>query len=218
MRTFAHSRAFQRSATATFSDAELTNSLATSFQLIGNSKAIANLSIGTITLDPIKVNVTTSLYGLKGLKGLTIIESVDVVGGTTDAVTLNIATNIYNPSSLELATGDLTLQLFREATVLGTALLPNLSLGLGNNSVTAVGSFSPNNSPLGQLTLDQFVGGKDVDLSIAGYSQSTEVVSLLQAFETLNISVVLPGLNASLLSSAALIGKQLFRSVFIHPG
>lgn len=182
----------------------------TSFQLIGNSKAVANTSIGLITLDPIMVNVTTSLYGLKGLKDLTVITSVDVVGGTTDAITLNIGTNIYNPSSLELATGDLTLQLFRETANIGTALLPNLSLALGNNSIAATGAFSPNGSPLGQLTLDQFVGGTDVDLAITGFSGSTEVASLLQAFETLNISVVLPGLKAPLLSTAALIGESRF--------
>jgi hypothetical protein len=182
----------------------------TEFQLTGNSKAIANMSIGQVTLDPIKVNVTTGLWGLKGLQGgLTIIKSVDVMGGTTQAITLDIDTGIYNPSSLELATGDLTLQLFRQGTDLGTALLPNLSLAMGNNTVTAVGSFTPNNSPLGQQTLDEFVGGKDVNLNIAGYSQSTNVASLLQAFETLNISVVLPGLNTSLLSSAALEGNYL---------
>ena len=185
--------------------ANLTDYMFSSFQLIGASKAVANTSIGEITLDPIKVNVTTGLWGLKGLNnGLTIIRSVDVMGGTPDAITLNIDTGIYNPSSLELATGDLTLQLFREGVSLGTTLLPNLSLPLGNNTITAIGSFTPNNSPLGQQTLDEFVGGKNVNLSIAGYSQSTKVDSLLKAFETLNIRMVLPGLNSSLLSSAAL--------------
>jgi hypothetical protein len=179
----------------------------TEFQLIGNSKAIANMSIGQVTLNPIRVNVTTGLWGLKGLQGgLTIIKSVDVTGGTTEAITLSIDTAIYNPSSLVLATGDMSLQLFREGVDLGTALLPNLSLAMGNNSVAAIGSFTPNNSPIGQQTLDEFVSGKDVNLSIAGYGQSTNVASLLQAFETLNISVILPGLNTSLLSSAALKG------------
>ena len=182
----------------------------TEFQLAGNSKAVANTSIGQITLNPIKVNVTTSLWGLKGLQGgLTIIKSVDVMGGTTEAITLSIDTGIYNPSSLELATGDLTLQLFRQGSGLGTVLLPNLSLGIGNNTITAIGLFTPNDSPLGQQTLNEFVGGKDVNLNIAGYDQSTNVPSLLQAFETLNISVVLPGLNMSLLSSAALEGTYV---------
>lgn len=188
-------------------DAELTDEVMTQFQLVGNSKAVANMSIGQITLDPIKVNVSTSLWGLKGLSnGLTVINSVDVTGGTTDHITLSIDVGIYNPSSLELATGDLTLQLFRETALLGTTLLPNLSLVMGNNSITASGAFTPNNSPLGQQTLDDFVGGKDVTVGITGYSGSTNVASLLQAFESLNISAILPGLKSQLLSSAALKG------------
>lgn len=177
------------------------------FQLIGNSKAVANMSIGQVTLDPIKVNVTTGLWGLKGLKdGLTIIKDVDVTGGTTEAITLGIDVGIYNPSSLQLDTGDLTLQLYKDSALLGTTLLPNLSLILGNNSLKASGAFTPNDTPQGQQTLNDFVGGKDTVLNIAGYGGSTKVASLLQAFETINISAVLPGLKSQLLSSAALKG------------
>lgn len=73
-----------------FLDAELTNSQIASFNLVGNSSAVANTSLGAITLDPIKVNVSTSLKGLGGLRGSILIESVDVVNGTADSVTLNI--------------------------------------------------------------------------------------------------------------------------------
>jgi len=58
--------------------------------LIGQSRAVANLSIGQITLDSIKVNVSTSLNGLQGLNGFTAINNVDVTGGTTNAINLNI--------------------------------------------------------------------------------------------------------------------------------
>jgi len=60
------------------------------FRLIGQSRAVANMSIGQITLDPIKVNVSTTLNGLKGLKGLTTIKSVDVQGGSQDGINLGI--------------------------------------------------------------------------------------------------------------------------------
>lgn len=45
-----------------------------------------------------------------------------------------------------------------------------------------------------------------MNLSIAGYSGSTNVSSLSQAFNTLDIGAVLPGLKSSLLSSASLEG------------
>jgi hypothetical protein len=58
--------------------------------MVGNSRAVANTSLGQITLDPIKVNVTTSLNGLQGLNGYTTIDSVDVLSGTQQALNLGI--------------------------------------------------------------------------------------------------------------------------------
>ncbi|KIJ67573.1 hypothetical protein HYDPIDRAFT_180379 [Hydnomerulius pinastri MD-312] len=185
-------------------NAELTDSEITEFLMVGNSRAVANTSIGQITLDPIKVNVSTSLNGLRGLKGYTTIGSVDVLGGTQQALNLGIDVSIFNPSSLQLATGDLTLQLQKGGAVLGTALMPNLTLYTGNNSLSSTSDFQPNNSPQGMETLNDFVGGTDVELAIVGYSGSTQVPSLLQAFETLDITATLPGLKSSLLSSGAL--------------
>ncbi|PSS30972.1 hypothetical protein PHLCEN_2v2497 [Hermanssonia centrifuga] len=72
-------------------NAALTNQKSAEFYLVGNSKAVASMSIGQITLDPIKVNVSTQLLGLQGLKGLTTIDSVDVLGGTPDAINLGIS-------------------------------------------------------------------------------------------------------------------------------
>jgi Protein of unknown function (DUF3712) len=51
---------------------------------------VTNLSLGQIVLDPIKFDVTSSLNGLRGLKGSTVIDTVDVMGGTSDHINLNI--------------------------------------------------------------------------------------------------------------------------------
>ena len=48
------------------------------------------MSVGVLKLDPIKVNVTTSLQGLRGLNDMVKINSVDVTGGTKDAIVLDI--------------------------------------------------------------------------------------------------------------------------------
>ncbi|KAI8977823.1 hypothetical protein BD414DRAFT_466746 [Trametes punicea] len=189
-----------------FSDfnANLTAMKDTSFQLQGHARAVANMSIGQITLDPINFDVTTGLDGLQGLNNMVRIADVDVLGGTQDAIQLGINVSIYNPSNLQLSTGDLALQLFRDDAVLGTTLMPNLTLKMGNNTLNAQGSFQPNLSPQGLQTLDDFVGGNDVQVAIAGYGNSTLVTSLLQAFEGLNISAVLPALKSKLLESASL--------------
>jgi hypothetical protein len=88
-------------------DDELTNSEYEHFQLEGYASAVANMSIGTLTLDPIKLNVSSGLWGLKGLKGLVTINGVDVLGGIQDALSLSTNVTIDNPSSLNLGVGDL---------------------------------------------------------------------------------------------------------------
>ncbi|KAI0370690.1 hypothetical protein BV20DRAFT_966193 [Pilatotrama ljubarskyi] len=185
-------------------NANLTATEHTPFQLQGHARAIANMSIGQVTLDPIKFDVASGLDGLQGLQNLVKIADVDVMGGTSDAIQLGINVSIFNPSNLQLSTGDLVLQLFREDALMGTTLMPNLTLNMGNNSVSAQGSFKPNLSPQGLQTLDDFVGGKDVQVAIAGYGGSTVITSLLQAFEGLNINAVLPALKTKLLNSASL--------------
>lgn len=53
-------------------------------------------------------------------------------------------------------------------------------------------------------TLSDFVGKTDVQLSIAGFNESTPIASLAAAMETLNIDVTLPALQTNLLNTAAL--------------
>ncbi|KAG6813669.1 hypothetical protein H0H92_008517 [Tricholoma furcatifolium] len=169
-------------------NADLTSLSSAQFRLVGSSRAVANTSLGQITLDAIQVNVSSTLNGLQGLQGLTTIESVDVQGGTQDYINLGIE----------------ALQLLRDGVALGTALLPNLTLARGNNTFQSTSNFEANNSPQGLQTLNDFVGKQDVELQIAGFSGSTDVASLVQAFETLNISVILPGLKTNLVESASL--------------
>jgi hypothetical protein len=60
------------------------------------------------------------------------------------------------------------------------------------------------------------IGWLDVELSIVGYSGSTQVASLLEAFESMNITATLPGLNSSLLSTGALESKPHYSSFPSH--
>ncbi|TDL25981.1 hypothetical protein BD410DRAFT_895443 [Rickenella mellea] len=183
---------------------DLTNGNNSIIQLTGHSRAVANLSIGQITLDPINFNVPSSLKGLQGLKTGVAITSVDVMGGSTDALQLNIGVDIANPSNLNLQVGDINLQLFRDGGLIGTTLLPNLTLDIGNNSRVAQGQFQANNNAQSRQTLNDFVGKKDVPVSISGYQNSTSIPSLLEAFQSLALNATIPGLKTNLLENAAL--------------
>ncbi|KIJ38952.1 hypothetical protein M422DRAFT_258368 [Sphaerobolus stellatus SS14] len=182
----------------------LTSSDEVEFNLVGHADANSDLAIGAVTLNPIKFSVPSKLKGLKGLKGSTTINTVDVTGGTSDHIDLAIDVTIVNPSALNLNTGDLTLQLLRNGEIIGTTLLSNLSLAMGTNKLAATGKFTPNLNSQGQQTLNDFIGGKDVPITIAGFDGSTQVASLLDAFKTLNIDATLPALNSSLLETASL--------------
>ncbi len=114
-----------------------------------------------------------------------------------------------------------------------------MTLEKGNNSLSAQGNFTvrprsdcrfpcgrvlrkwvclqPNGSPEGLQTLNEFVGGTDVEVVIAGYSQSTEVISLLEAFKSLNINATLPALDAKLLNSASLQGSSPYSFPCFYP-
>lgn len=149
--------------------------------------------------------MTSGLVGLNSLNTQpTTINSVDVVGGTPDYISLAISVSIYNPANLNLAVGDLYLELFNQGQAVGTTLLPNLLLIEGMNTLAVTSNFTPNANAQGLATLNQFVGGKPTALTISGYENSTNVDSLLLAFESLSVNTTLPGLNTSLLNSSAL--------------
>lgn len=186
-------------------NAELTQNQRSTFRLVGSAKTIAELPIGIVTLDPIKFNVTSTLDGLQGLNGYTWIDGVDVIGGTTEYLELAINVTIYNPSSLDFRSGDLTLQLYMGTALLGTALMPQLHLARGNNSIQATSQFRANDTPEGLQTLSHFLASQDTALTIKGYDGSSTIESLLPAFKTMNIDVSLPGLDSKLLNSAKLI-------------
>lgn len=84
---------------------------------------------------------------------------------------------------------------------------------MGNNTFQATGAFTPNANDAGKQVLNDFVSGKGTKVQVRGYGASTEVASLLEAFEGLELSTNLPGLNTSLLNSASLKGAYETRVI-----
>ncbi|KAI1788857.1 hypothetical protein LXA43DRAFT_1096881 [Ganoderma leucocontextum] len=73
--------------------------------------------------------------------------------------------------------------------------------------VTAALGKIPNDAPQGTQTLDDFIGGTDVVVAVSGYTQSTEIESLIAAFwQSLNTSASLPALKTNLIHSSSLTG------------
>ncbi|KAJ2957136.1 hypothetical protein NQZ79_g7103 [Umbelopsis isabellina] len=183
----------------------LTGASVYSFNVQGNATVKTATPIGVVTLSNVPLNTTTSLNGLQHLNSTpTVINGIDVTGGTTDNLMMDINVTMYNPSSVQISAGDVQLNMQSSDTQLGLVTLPNLVLVRGVNHVTAHALFNPKATTVGQNLLTTFIAGKNNTVGIAGYSNSTAIQSLAYAFGNVSLSSVLPGLKSQLIQSASL--------------
>ncbi|KAF7727125.1 hypothetical protein EC973_007986 [Apophysomyces ossiformis] len=177
-----------------------------SFQVGGNATTKTQTPIGPITLSGISFEVPTSLHGLQFLNSTpTIINSLDVTGGTNEALQLSINVTMSNPSDFSISTGDVSFNMLADGQKLGVVTLSNLNLARGANTVMASATFDPKSSPVGQNLLSTFVMGKNNDVQIAGFEGSTAIASLANALSAVSIGSTLPGLKAPLIQGSSLI-------------
>lgn len=176
----------------------------TSTRLRGQSHALTDTPVGRIFLSPINFDVESGLTGLQGLNSYpTVISSVDLTGGTHNALTLAIQTTITNPSNLNLSTGNVEFHLVNDQ-IIGNVTMYDLHLDLGENNVTADALFDPRAGEQGQVTLNRFVSGEDTKLYINGFDGSSNVSSLNPTLALIRINTILPGLRKTLVSQAQL--------------
>lgn len=91
---------------------DFTTTKGANFFLVGNTSVVTDTPLGQVLLTNVGFTVPSGLIGLDGLTAQpTEILSVDVMGGTADAVILNILVGMTNPSNLDLTVGDVTFQL-----------------------------------------------------------------------------------------------------------
>ncbi|KAH9943102.1 uncharacterized protein BXZ73DRAFT_74141 [Epithele typhae] len=119
------------------------------------------------------------------------------------------AVDIFNTSNLQLATDTMSLKLLRDGAVMGTTLLLNSTLEMGNNSLSVQGNFTVRtNILIGRpRDADAAIGWPNDSLQgleMLSQLRSTKFESLLAAFESLNINATLPALSSNLLNSASL--------------
>ncbi|KAI9306100.1 hypothetical protein BJ944DRAFT_178845 [Cunninghamella echinulata] len=184
---------------------DLTASDLYTFGVTGLATTKTSTPIGNITLGGISFSLPTSLHGLQFLNSTpTTINSVDMTGGTKEALQLNIGVSMGNPSDITMSIGDVTFAMFAGSTQVGTVKLANLTLQRGTNNVIALANFDPKSSQDGQNMLSAFVMGQNSSTSIGGFTESTAIASLAKALGAIKIKTVLPGLPSTLIKSASL--------------
>ncbi|KAI8149167.1 hypothetical protein BJV82DRAFT_209323 [Fennellomyces sp. T-0311] len=176
-----------------------------SFQVGGKASTKTSTPIGNITLSGITFEVPTSLHGLQFLNSApTVVNSVDVIGGTPENLLLAINVTMENPSDFSIFTGDVTFAFLASGEQLGNVILTGLKLQRGTNIVGASSTFNPKVSSVGQNLLSTFVMGQNNDVSIAGFDGSTPIASLAGGLGAISISTTLPGLQSKLIQGSKL--------------
>ncbi|RCI04658.1 hypothetical protein CU098_010147 [Rhizopus stolonifer] len=184
---------------------ELTASSNYTFMISGLASTKTMTPIGPILLTGINFTVPTTLHGLQFLNSTpTVINSLDVTGGTSDGLNLAINVTMENPSDFSLSTGDVSFNMGASDTTLGLVTLSNLVLNRGQNTVAASASFDPKSSDVGQNLLSTFIMGSDNGVEITGYSNSTNIASLMNALSAVSLSSTLPGLKTALIQGSSM--------------
>ncbi|KAL8277420.1 hypothetical protein RQP46_010142 [Phenoliferia psychrophenolica] len=173
---------------------DLTTTNGSTFYLLGSTEAVTDTPVGQVKLTDIAFTVPAGLIGLQGLKEYpTLLLTVDVVGGTADAISLNISVGLTNPSNLDIILGDVTFQLFNGPSFLGTAALP------GYQVHEAPSSFQANANAGALATLNDYANGL-----VPQVNGSSSVESLTQALMGVHLNATLNGLATKLLNYANL--------------
>ncbi|CAO3592899.1 unnamed protein product [Absidia cylindrospora] len=184
---------------------DLTSSDLYTFGVSGVATTKTQTPIGEITLGGITFSVPTALHGLQFLNSTpTVINSVDMTGGTQEALQLDIGVTMGNPSDFSMSVGDVTFAMFADDKQVGTVALNNLTLNRGETTVVAKASFDPKSSAEGQKMLSSFVMGQNSAAAIGGFDGSTAIASLANALSAIKIGTTLPGLKAPLIQHGAL--------------
>jgi LEA14-like dessication related protein len=173
-----------------------------SMTMRGTVSAVAKTAIGDVLIEGIKLDQRISIQGLQGLNTApVVISNVRLVGGTPEALEIRMDSSIINPSDLSMSTGDLTVEIYSSGEKLGTAVIRDLHLKPGINTVDTTFYFAPETAAarqVGKQALESFTSGTDFDINIAGFSGSTSVTSLSQGFSELRFTAGIPAIHDKL--------------------
>nr|CAG8533849.1 8518_t:CDS:2 [Entrophospora candida] len=166
----------------------------------GVANSIASTPVGDVEIKGIKFSVNSSLDGLQGLKTkAALVNSLKVVGGTTDMMLIDLSVTLFNPSNVKINMGDINFDLYFKEKQLGKVLMKNYVLDRGENTGNVVAQFAPKTDDalkVGRDLLNNFMAGKPNDLGIQGTLESTTISSLKKALSSLELETSMPGLKS----------------------
>ncbi len=180
--------------------AVVTDTQGIEFDLKGAADVVARTTIGDVPISDIAFDVTTSLKGINAFNKAATLSNVSITGSGHDDhgayVKSPLTTSLENPSNISLQTINVALPVYYKEVLLGRAVLDNLDLVPGENTVPTEFHYQPNdaNDTTAQAFLTEFLQtGDDIPLTIKGDGDSSPFASLVPALEGVEISTSLKG-------------------------
>ncbi|KAG0006468.1 hypothetical protein BGZ65_007614 [Modicella reniformis] len=178
----------------------LTTGPGVNFFLAGTADTVADTAAGIVKIPGIPVNVGSSLVGMNLNAGGAQITNISVVGGTPEYLVIHQNVVLQNPSGLTVKVGQVAFNINYAGNAMGKAIIDNMVLVPGTNTLPAVFRLAPPNEHIRDGFLSGFVAGASFTLDIAGSADSTTVESLKEAMASVKMSSAITGITDKLIA------------------
>eukprot|EP00026_Physarum_polycephalum_P003917 Phypoly_transcript_03934.p1 GENE.Phypoly_transcript_03934~~Phypoly_transcript_03934.p1 ORF type:complete len:732 (+),score=110.71 Phypoly_transcript_03934:98-2293(+) len=176
------------------------------FTLTGVANANITTRIGNLVLENVSLTQVIDLKGVNGFADYAIkimTPNNHIVAGYDWGFELYLDTSILNPSSAAIQFSRLSFDIFYFGAFIGNGTSGNVSMAIGENRVIVQGKYiQPENMDLQREFMSNYLQGNDSVIQLVGNSENIPLV--IPAVSKLNVSVIFPGNEQSLLAWAQL--------------
>ncbi|GAA99739.1 hypothetical protein E5Q_06442, partial [Mixia osmundae IAM 14324] len=177
-----------------------------SFQWVLHTPDLRVTALGTI-FSGVSFSQTITLAAFDNFSDV-VVSNLDVFHGFPSYLQINLDATLNNPSNLTIDTQQVIFNLIFENQVLGTAIIPDLALSPGSNTLPTEVHFMPSGDgavAAGNTLLENFIQAVPTSAQIQGTLDSTPYTPLKVALSTLTLNTVIPPLMQNLITQANLV-------------
>ncbi|KAF9909370.1 hypothetical protein EC991_008755 [Linnemannia zychae] len=181
--------------------ADLTFQAEDTFLVFGKSNATVETPMGVVALTDVPFNSPVTMKALNFNTQQTTVSEVQVIGGTSEHVIINVVVTLTNPSSLTVGIGNVTLMVNETTTnqFLGDLIIQNLTLvpsSIGPPMrVAAQFLFHPTDTLVRDHFLSRFVAGDTFPIHATGSpTLSSPLPELQKALSLISLDCSVAGL------------------------
>ncbi|KAG0013358.1 hypothetical protein BGZ82_002154 [Podila clonocystis] len=196
----------------------LTTGPGVSFFLAGTADTVAETAAGAVTIPGVAVSVQSTMVGMNLNVGGAAITNISIVGGTPQYLEIHQNVVLQNPSGLTVKVGDVAFNIGYAGHAMGRAVVSNMVLTPGANTLPAVFHLTPDSDAIRDGFLSGFVAGGTFTLDVAGSADSTNVASLKDAMASVKLASVIKGITDKLIAPGSAAQPNLLEMLqLLHP-